>query len=86
MGRTDRRWSADELADRLGISRSTVHKIERGDPTVGLGLALEAATIVGVALYSDSDSRRALELARAEDRLTLLPQRVRRVIDVDDDF
>lgn len=34
LGRKDRRWTETELADRAGISRATVQKIEKGSLTV----------------------------------------------------
>jgi DNA-binding XRE family transcriptional regulator len=86
LGRAERRWSAQELADRVGVARDTIHKIERGDPTVGLGVAIEAAALVGAPLFSDDDARLRLELARVDDRLALLPKRVRHVAMVNDDF
>jgi transcriptional regulator with XRE-family HTH domain len=85
-GRRARRWSAEELARRIGISRPTLSKIERGDLSVGLGASFEAARLVGVPLFGDRN-RLKTELARSGDRLALLPQRVRSARgDVDDDF
>lgn len=65
------------LADRVGVNHQTIRKIERGDPTVGLGPAFEAATVLGVPLFSESPERRSLERGRLEDRLAALPQRPR---------
>lgn len=86
VGRQERRWSVQELADRVGVSRTTMHKIERGDVTVSLGVAFEAAAVVGVPLFDEDRSRRGLELRRFEDRLALLPKRVRKLSKVNDDF
>ena len=40
--RLERSWSQGELAERLGVSRQTVHAIERGrsDPSLRLGFAI----------------------------------------------
>jgi transcriptional regulator with XRE-family HTH domain len=85
--RRERRWSAQELADRIGITRVTLSKIERGDPSVGLGVAFEAATLVGVPLFQEDPDRLRTDAARARDRLALLPQRIRaREAAVKDDF
>ena len=84
-GRARRRWTQSQLADRIGVSTVTVGKIERGDLSVALGTALEAATLVGVPLYSGDADVKQVERRRLEDRLTLLPQRVR-PRPVDDDF
>ncbi len=61
-------------------------KIERGDPSVALGTALEAAHLVGVALFDDDRTTRERYGALKRAELRLLPQaaRPRRVID--DDF
>jgi transcriptional regulator with XRE-family HTH domain len=86
LARRARRWTVVELAERVGVSEATMLKVEHGDPGVRLGIALEAAALVGVPLFDDDPARRASEAARVEDRLALLPQRVRRPPDVDDDF
>jgi transcriptional regulator with XRE-family HTH domain len=86
LGRRERRWTIPELADRVGVSEVTMRKIERGDMSVRLGVALEAATLVGVPLFDPDPSRRALEQGRVEDRLALLPQSVRKPRKVNDEF
>jgi transcriptional regulator with XRE-family HTH domain len=86
LGRRERRWTVAELAERVGVSETTMLKIEHGDPGVGLGIALEAATLTGVPLFDEDRSRRGLEAARVEDRLALLPRRVRQPLEADDDF
>ncbi len=85
-GRLRRRWTIDELAERVGVSRPTMIKVERGDPGVAAGTMFEAATLVGVALFGVSDDERSRYglLKRAE--LALLPASARRTRAVDDDF
>lgn len=85
LGRKTRRWTVDELAERVGVSAPTIRKIERGDPTVAIGTAFEAATLVGVPLFSADAERRALEADRVAAQLAVLPASVRRP-PVDDDF
>jgi len=85
-GRRQRGWTVAELAERVGVSEATMLKVERGDPGVRLGTAFEAASLVGVPLFSEDASRRALERERLDDRLAVLPQRVREPRRVDDDF
>lgn len=63
-----------------------MRKIEQGDPNVGLGAAFEAAALTGVPLFDEDPSRLALEAARTADRLSVLPQAVRKPREVDDDF
>lgn len=85
--RRGRRWSVRELADRAGITPFTLRKVERGDMTVGLGVAFEVAALVGVPLFYDDRERLAAEADRARARAALLPGRVRtRAEDVKDDF
>jgi len=86
LGRRERRWTLEDLAERVGIGVVTMRKIEQGDPHVGLGTAFEAANLTGVPLFHDDPSRLALEAARTEDRLAVLPQTVRKPKEVDDDF
>ena len=87
LGRMQRRLTAQELAERIGISRSTLQRIERGDPRVEVGLMLEAATIVGVKLF-DADEQGLTDLSvRADDRIALLPKHVyTSKMRVDDEF
>jgi DNA-binding XRE family transcriptional regulator len=84
-GRLRRRWTVKDLAARVGVSEVTLRKVERGDPSVALGTAFEAASLVGVVLYVDPD-RRAAEDRRLGETLALLPAAARRVRPVDDDF
>lgn len=86
LARRERRWTLKELADRVGVTHVTMRKVERGDLSVGLGIAFEAAALTGVPLFHQDRNRRALEAARIDDRLAVLPQLVRRPAEVDDDF
>jgi hypothetical protein len=63
-----------------------MRKIERGDLTVALGLALEAAAVLGVPLFHEERARRSLEVVRVDDRLAVLPQLIRKPAEIDDDF
>ena len=85
--RKERGLTAQELADRAGVSRGMVQRIERGVPTVGIGAVFEVAAIVGVELF-DADGLELERLSRqVDDRLTLLPKSVRRKErEVIDDF
>lgn len=85
-GRRQRRWTVAELAERVGVTEATMLKVEGGDPSVRLGIALEAAALTGVPLFGEDRARRRLEGLRLDDRLSLLPQKVRRPREVDDDF
>lgn len=69
----------------MGVSENTIRKVERGDPSVALGTAFEAASLVGVRLFSEDAATRAREAEYVDARLAVLPKRVRRGA-VDDDF
>jgi transcriptional regulator with XRE-family HTH domain len=86
LARGERRWTLAELAARVGASVPTIRKVERGDPTVAIGVAFEAAAVLGVPLFDEDPARRRLEAARVRDRLAVLPQAVRPPTVVDDDF
>ena len=84
--RLQRRWTIAELAERVGVSRPTMAKIEHGDPTVAIGTFFEAATLVGVPLFVDEDARNRYG-AHKRAELALLPASARRSRQVvDDDF
>jgi len=87
LGRKQRKWTEHDLADRAGISRATLQKIEKGDLGVAVGLVFEVAALVGVPLFDDEPRSLASHIARTDDRLALLPRAVRkRRKPVDDDF
>lgn len=87
LARRERRWSAQELAERAGITPPTLRKVERGDMGVALGTAFEVAALVGVPLFYDDRSKLSIDLDRTRDRAALLPRGVpSRARRVKDDF
>ena len=87
LGRKQRKWNEQELADRAGISRATLQKIEKGDLRVAIGLVFEVAALVGIPLFDQERSSLAAHIARTDDKLALLPSSVRkRRKPVDDEF
>ena len=87
LGRRRRRLTAQALAERVGISRNTLQRIERGDVKVEIGVAFEAAAIVGLALFDADLKGLASYAGRIEDRLAVLPKYVReKPAEADDDF
>jgi transcriptional regulator with XRE-family HTH domain len=83
--RRARRMPMAELAVRVGTSVPTLRKIERGDPTVAIGIMFETATILGLDLFEDDNYRTRHLLERQRDRLALLPQRIRDQVEPYDD-
>lgn len=75
--RIEREMTAEELAERAGISRGLLHRLERGHPGASLGVAFEVAAILGIPLF-ESDQPLTLSLNQAETRLQVLPKSVRR--------
>jgi transcriptional regulator with XRE-family HTH domain len=83
--RIRKRWSSEELAERVGVSRATISKVEHGDATVAIGTYFEAALLVGIDLFGDGASRHRM-VANKRDELVLLPATARRRKRIDDDF
>ena len=46
IARMRRRWSQAELAERMGVERRTVSRLERGSPGVGIGALLAALWVL----------------------------------------
>ena len=87
LARKRRRMTEQDLAARIGVARSTVQLIEKGAPSVGVGLMFEAAVLVGVDLFIPEATTLAPELERMQDKLALVPRSVRKPARViDDDF
>ncbi|MDZ7281304.1 helix-turn-helix domain-containing protein [Sphingomonas sanguinis] len=85
--RKSRRMTAQDMADRLGVDRSTLHRLEQGDPKVELGLAFEACAILGIPLFEEDAQGVSMRLDEAGKRLALLPRRVRpKPLRISDDF
>ena len=87
LGRKQRRWSELECAERAGISRATLQKIEKGNMSCAIGLVFEVACLTGVPLFQSESASMADKLGRVEDKISLLPERVRKTSkEIDDDF
>lgn len=76
--RKERKLTAQEVADRAGISRGLLQRIEKGDLKCEIGAVFEAATIVGVQLFEADESTLSKHLSRTKDKLALLPKSVRK--------
>lgn len=87
LARKRRRMSEQDLAARIGVARSTLQLIEKGSPSVAVGLVLEAATLTGVDLFVPEATSLAPQLERMDDKLALMPAAIRKPRrEVDDDF
>lgn len=85
--RKGQRITTQDMADRLGITRNTLARVEKGDPKVELGLAFEACTLLGIRLFDADERKLARELRESQRHLTLLPRSIRKRAEAaDDDF
>lgn len=73
--------TAEQVADRAGISRTTLRRLEQGEVTVGLDVLLEVCRVLGIldfVLQGMNPYETALGQSLAEDQIQQLPKRVRR--------
>lgn len=84
--RLRRRWTQQQLAEKAGITRSTLLAIERGKPGTGIGAYVSVLWALGlhdaiaeIASLDRDEEGRTLEAAR-------LPKRARPPRALDDDF
>ena len=74
LARLRRKFSAELVAKRAGISRTTLYKVERGDPAVTVGAYLRVLAVYG--LTGDLDRLAADDvLGRRLQDLALAPKR-----------
>lgn len=88
LGRKQRQWSEQNLAERAGISRATLQKIEKGEMNCAIGLVFEVAALVGVNLFeSESANGLSKTIDHTHDKIALLPKRIQpKSKTVNDDF
>ena len=85
--RKGRKLTVQELAERAGISRGLLQRIEKGDLKCGIGTVFEVAAIVGVKLFEAEGGTLTKYIRQTDEKLALLPKSVRKTAKVvDDDF
>ncbi len=77
LARKQRRMSEADLAERIGVARSTLQAIEKGHPRVEIGLVFEAAILMGLPLFAAEAPTLADRIAQVEDKIALLPRSIR---------
>ena len=77
LGRKQNRWTEQNLADRAGISRATLQKIENGAMSSAIGLVFEVASLVNVKLFEADSMPLAKHIEHTKDKIALLPQRIK---------
>jgi transcriptional regulator with XRE-family HTH domain len=87
VARRELKWTAAQLAERLGVDPQLVGRIERGAPGTAIGTVFEAALLCGVPLFGVPPDSLGDLAERQRARLALLPAAVRsRTVEVRDDF
>lgn len=85
--RKERKLTAQEVAERAGISRGLLLRIEKGDMKCEIGVVFEVATLVGLILFDTDETTLTRQRRQIEDKLTLLPKSMRKSDKiVDDEF
>ena len=87
IARKERKMTAQDLADRAGISRGLLQRIEKGNLKCQVGAVFEAATLVGLKLFEADEPSLIARIRQADDKIALLPKHIhpsKKV--VDDDF
>ncbi len=77
LGRKQRQWSEKNLADRAGISRATLQKIEKGELSCAIGLVFEVASLVGIKLFESANLPLSQHIEHTRNKVALLPQRIK---------
>src|SRR5256885_2165149 len=75
--RLERKMTAAQLAERAGLSRGLIQRIEKGDPGCAIGTAFEAAAIVGVRLFDADQTALSGLIETNRTILSLLPRPAR---------
>jgi len=79
--------SQQEVAERAGISKSLLQRIEKGVPKCEIGVVFEVATLLGIKLFDLDDIGLQQQIKQRTDKLALLPKSIRKKTRaVDDDF
>ena len=75
--RIERGITVADVAERAGISRGLVRRVERGEVGSSIGAAFELAAIVGLRLFEAEPTTLTRHLSMERGKLILLPQSVR---------
>ena len=79
LARRKRRLSTADMAARLFVSRDTLWRLERGDPTVAIGTLATAAFILQCHERLADLAAPATDLVGLQQEEARLPQRIRRI-------
>lgn len=74
QSRIGRKETVAQLAERAGVSRGLLQRIERGDPGCSIGAVFEVAALVGIRLFDLDRERLTANNQMLAQTLTLLPR------------
>lgn len=77
LARKRHKWSELALAERAGIARATLQKIESGDMSCAIGLYFEVAALVGINLFEQDSQPLTKAIEQVRDKIALLPKRIK---------
>lgn len=77
LERKRRQWTEQNLADRAGISRATLQKIERGGMGCAIGIVFEVSALLGIQLFESEAAPLDRQIKQIQDKVSLLPQRIK---------
>ncbi len=87
VARKERKLTMQAIADRAGISRGLVQRIEKGDMKCSIGAVFEVAAILGIKLFDADETSLSKHISHNEDKLALMPKSIRKKTRVvNDDF
>ena len=72
IARKERKMTAQELADRAGISRGLLQRIEKGNLKCQIGAVFEVAALVGIKLFDADELSLNTRVRQADDKIALL--------------
>ena len=75
--RIERKETAAQLAERAGMSRGLLQRIEHGDPGCSVGAVFEVAALLGIRLFDLDRETLTANNQIAAQTLTLLPSAAR---------
>lgn len=76
--RKEKKLTAQEVADRAGISRGLLLRIEKGDMKCEVGVVFEVAALLGLKLFDADETTLARQRRQVEDKLSLMPKSMRK--------
>ena len=84
--RVRRRWNQANMAERIGVERRTIARLEEGDPGVSLGVFLTALWVLGLGPTAWDVANPESDKVGSFLEKQRQPSRVRRKQDVELDF